>query len=572
MDFFVLFVLFLTVLAAPVLSVYLYAGKILPSACAITPYAGSSGFIALAYYAHLVPIAVLVVIAGFVFASSHERKVKKIFSLFVLAFSLWLSGNLITLVSENPLLLHAVRLVLGFLEIAFFVLAAYFVALFSFSGRPPFWIRFLLLAILLVPIGLVFQGGFTLETLRTLCNPLQEGYLAVYRLGAEAVVLTLITYSWMLLPQATIPKKPFHAMTASLFLFLSIFALSSFFASLTAHYEILLYGLLALPIFIIVLVYAISNLELFKMESFGVQVLLYLILLIISSLFLLTDSGTGRFLIGITLLLAAAFGYLFQQGALREVSQRHSIQKLAEELEDSNARQEKLIHFIGHEVKGFLAKDQSTFAALAEGDGGTLPGAATALAENALLETRTAVRVVTDILAAANLKRGTLALQVAAVDLEKLIAEVVKKTRPAAEGKGLTLSLTVDSQDRPYSITADAGQLADHVFRNLVENAVNYTPSGSVDIFLKKAPSTTLGAGNKVIFSVKDTGVGITEEDKKRLFTEGGHGRDSQRVNAHSTGYGLYIAKQIVEAHGGTIRAESEGQGTGSTFIVELPA
>jgi len=148
----------------------------------------------------------------------------------------------------------------------------------------------------------------------------------------------------------------------------------------------------------------------------------------------------------------------------------------------------------------------------------------------------------------------------------------VKKTRPAAEGKGLTLSLTVDSQDRPYSITADAGQLADHVFRNLVENAVNYTPSGSVDIFLKKAPSTTLGAGNKVIFSVKDTGVGITEEDKKRLFTEGGHGRDSQRVNAHSTGYGLYIAKQIVEAHGGTIRAESEGQGTGSTFIVELPA
>ena len=43
-------------------------------------------------------------------------------------------------------------------------------------------------------------------------------------------------------------------------------------------------------------------------------------------------------------------------------------------------------------------------------------------------------------------------------------------------------------------------------------------------------------------------------------------------MNAHSTGYGLYIAKQIVEAHGGTIRAESEGQGTGSTFIVELPA
>ncbi|MDE1919073.1 MAG: HAMP domain-containing histidine kinase [Patescibacteria group bacterium] len=70
---------------------------------------------------------------------------------------------------------------------------------------------------------------------------------------------------------------------------------------------------------------------------------------------------------------------------------------------------------------------------------------------------------------------------------------------------------------------------------------------------------------------MKDTGIGITEEDKKRLFTEGGHGKDSQKVNVHSTGYGLFIAKNIVEAHGGTIRAESEGAGKGSTFIVELP-
>jgi signal transduction histidine kinase len=74
------------------------------------------------------------------------------------------------------------------------------------------------------------------------------------------------------------------------------------------------------------------------------------------------------------------------------------------------------------------------------------------------------------------------------------------------------------------------------------------------------------------VFVVKDTGVGIDAEDTKRLFTEGGHGKDSQRVNVHSTGYGLYIAKQVAEAQGGTIRLESEGAGKGSTCIVELPA
>lgn len=57
----------------------------------------------------------------------------------------------------------------------------------------------------------------------------------------------------------------------------------------------------------------------------------------------------------------------------------------------------------------------------------------------------------------------------------------------------------------------------------------------------------------------------------RNLFTEGGHGKDSIRVNVHSTGYGLFIAKQVVEAQGGKIWAESDGQGKGSKFIAEFP-
>ncbi len=70
---------------------------------------------------------------------------------------------------------------------------------------------------------------------------------------------------------------------------------------------------------------------------------------------------------------------------------------------------------------------------------------------------------------------------------------------------------------------------------------------------------------------VVDTGVGITPEDMSRLFTAGGHGKDSIHINVHSTGYGLFIAKSVVEAHGGRIWAESEGTGKGSRFVVELP-
>jgi signal transduction histidine kinase len=209
-----------------------------------------------------------------------------------------------------------------------------------------------------------------------------------------------------------------------------------------------------------------------------------------------------------------------------------------------------------------LTKDAGTFASLSEGDFGALTDAAKEFVRNALLEARRGADSVESILKASNLKKGTVTYQKAPFNMKLLVATVVEKARFAAEKKGLALSLTAGEGE--YEMVGDKAQIADHVLRNLIENAINYTPAGSITVSLLRADA-------KIVFSVKDTGIGITEEDKEHLFTEGGHGKDSQKVNAHSTGYGLYIAKQITEAHGGTIRAESEGAGKGSTFIVEIP-
>ena len=108
-------------------------------------------------------------------------------------------------------------------------------------------------------------------------------------------------------------------------------------------------------------------------------------------------------------------------------------------------------------------------------------------------------------------------------------------------------------------------QLLQEVITNLIENAIYYTPKGSVKVHLARN-------GKKLLVAITDTGVGITAEDMKVLFTEGGHGKDSIRVNTHSTGYGLYIAQQVAQAMGGTIRAESAGTDKGSTFTLEFPA
>jgi signal transduction histidine kinase len=105
------------------------------------------------------------------------------------------------------------------------------------------------------------------------------------------------------------------------------------------------------------------------------------------------------------------------------------------------------------------------------------------------------------------------------------------------------------------------------VIRNIIDNSLKYTPSGSINIFVKKA---LVNKKEKAILEVIDTGIGLSEKDKKFLFTEGGKGEESLRYNINSTGYGLYITKKIVENHKGRIWAESAGRGKGSQFFVEL--
>jgi len=324
---------------------------------------------------------------------------------------------------------------------------------------------------------------------------------------------------------------------------------------------VLPYGNIAVFIYTLFIAYAILKHRLFNMKVIATELIVFVLWLFVFIRMLLAQATTEWFVNGGLLFVLLIIGVVLIRSVDREVEQREKIEKLARELEDTNERQETLIHFIGHEVKGFLTKDVGAFASLSEGDFGSLPETIKPFVGRALAESRRGIDSVANILKASNLKKGTVTYEKKPFDLKQLIAEAVEKAKPAAEQKGLALFFIAD--DSSYQMTGDKAEIGDHVLRNLIDNSINYTPSGSITVFLKKETG-------KLIFAVKDTGIGITEEDKKNLFTEGGHGKDSQKINVHSTGYGLYIAKQIVEAHGGAIRAVSDGAGKGSIFTVEL--
>jgi signal transduction histidine kinase len=253
--------------------------------------------------------------------------------------------------------------------------------------------------------------------------------------------------------------------------------------------------------------------------------------------------------------LAAALIFIWSRRA-------NMLARLSHSLEISNSMQENLLHFISHEIKGYLTKGQNAFATIAEGDAGEPTPQIKELSQGALSEMRKGVSTVMEILEASNLKKGTMSFDKESFDLKPAVQKAVDDAWWGALRKGLKLE--INAPDDSYTIIGDKNKLMQHVLRNLIDNSVRYTQSGKVIITLSKL-------GNITRFEVADTGVGITPEDMAHLFTEGGHGRESRKVNVDSTGYGLFVAKQVVEAHGGKISAFSEGTGKGSKFTVDLP-
>ena len=229
----------------------------------------------------------------------------------------------------------------------------------------------------------------------------------------------------------------------------------------------------------------------------------------------------------------------------------------------ANERQEQLLHTISHEVKAHLTKDAAALASIAEGDYGQAPEQLRKMAGEALAETRKGVGMVTNLLHASDFKTGAVAFEARVFDLKAAVRDVVEGLRPDAARKRLSLECV--APEETYLVAGDGQKIRDHVIRNLLDNAIRYTPRGSVRAALARVDRF-------VVLTVADTGVGLSEGDLSRLFTEGGRGENSTAVNPSSTGYGLSIAKSVVEAHGGSIWAESGGRGAGSRFYACFPA
>jgi two-component system phosphate regulon sensor histidine kinase PhoR len=170
-------------------------------------------------------------------------------------------------------------------------------------------------------------------------------------------------------------------------------------------------------------------------------------------------------------------------------------------------------------------------------------------------------RLVKDLLRLARLDAGQEALDRAACSVEALFAGVVAELEPILDARRQTVRTEVGLD--AHVVTGDPVKLHD-VFRNLVENASNYSPEGS----LIELESTVGGGG--VLLRVQDRGPGIPEPDLGRIFERFYRVDKARSRETGGTGLGLSIVRHLVELHGGEVRAENRAGG-GAVFTVRLP-
>ncbi len=176
--------------------------------------------------------------------------------------------------------------------------------------------------------------------------------------------------------------------------------------------------------------------------------------------------------------------------------------------------------------------------------------------------TQSLIELVNDLLDASKLESGTLRLEVTAVELAPLVAELRETMLPMAKEKEIALEEHV-AADLP-AVSADRAKLR-RVLVNLLSNAVKFTPKGGrIEVNAER------DGDRAVRVSVTDTGVGIPPEDIARLFDKFEQARSRATRSEKGTGLGLYITRQLVELHGGQINVESE-VGRGSTFSFTIP-
>jgi len=225
----------------------------------------------------------------------------------------------------------------------------------------------------------------------------------------------------------------------------------------------------------------------------------------------------------------------------------------------------EFVSIAAHQLRTPLSAIKWIFQMMRDGDWGKVTKEQGEYLNKGFISTERLIRVVNDLLNVSRIEEGRFTQKMEKIQLEDIAKSVFEQHSSLAETKKLKFVFHKPEKTLPL-ISLDKEQIG-IALENLVENAMNYTPEGGlVEMFLKFNPSA-----KEIECSVRDSGIGIPQEQQSRIFTKFYRSSNALHRETSGSGLGLFVTKNIIEAHGGRIWFDSiEGQGT--TFYFTLPA
>lgn len=521
------------------------------------------------YYSYIPIIFVSLIFALIILVGTKGKLAGRVLYWASVIFSLSLIGEILLWISTPVLLIHFVWEIMAVFHILIVTLIGYFVYVYIKDTDLSVWWKWLWV-LLIAPIMLLVPTtlnltGFDLGYCQSVQGPL---WTYIY-LVEGIITLAVLAFSINSARKASDPAERNKILSLGIgaTLFLIIYIASYALGDYLLTYSTNLLGPVGMVVFLISLTYLIVKYHAFNLRIIGAQALVAgVVILLFSALFVRSIDYVRYVLIG-TLVLVIILGALLIRGVSREVKQRERLELLTGELTTANDRLKEIDHMkseflsiASHQLRAPITAVRGYAANINQGEYGPVPAHLKEPLETVQESARLMASSIEDYLNISRIEQGRMKYEKSTFDLADLAKKVVAEMAPVAAKKGLALTIEAPED---LSINADVGKVK-QIIANLVDNAIKYTEKGSVSVKVSTEDK-------KARITITDSGIGISAEEITGLFEKFKRARGANKVNTTGTGLGLYVAKQLTEGNGGTIRAASEGDGKGSCFIIEFP-
>lgn len=529
----------------------------------------------LLYYSHLPAIIISLFFGIFVYFKSGRSLLGKILLLISISFSLWAICNLIVWITVDSITYSFFWSFFEILSVLFYFLILYFGYVFIEEKDISFRMKFIFVVLLLPIIVLSSTNYYLIGFNATICDAIMNDKFLYYVYALKLVVffgsLVLLFSKYKKYQKDVVKRKKIILIGAGLMFLLFSFLITQYFGDLvfTGYYDLEFYGLFGMTFFMGVLAFMIVKFKAFNIKLIGAQALVAALILLIGSQFFFIKTTINFILTGVTFILAVGFGWFIVKSVKEEIKRKEELQKISDSLVVTNDRLRELdnaksefISIASHQLRTPLTAIKGYTSLLLEGSYGKVSPAVQDVLDKVYTINNRLVELVENLLNISRIEAGRIQYNFEMVWLEPLVKELVDMFTVAAKNKNLKLTFKLPEQMLP-KMTIDPNKIKE-VVSNLIDNALKYTKKGEIIVSVEAKEASA-----RII--VADTGMGISRDDKVKLFEKFIRSKETASMFVSGSGLGLYIGKSFVEAHGGKVWAESEGIGKGSRFIVELP-